>query len=323
VNAGRRRESDRLDELLEGRREPPVEGRAGEGAGLDGLVEAAKALRAGSASLRLDDAVAREHLARALRGDAPPRLVAVAERPEPWTWRRRAVTMALVAALVAAPAAVASARSLPGDPLYVVKRTVERLRLGTTRSPEDAAAVRVRLARERLRELRALVLAGRLDELAAAGDRARAAVAAAAAAIAQARSAGAGDARLGALDGELRAIARDTDSLLAQARRAGAAPTPGDVPVVRGDPRAGTGAAPSTGPAAGQGDHGGGRKGAKARKGDRSGHPRGEGAADAPPGGGRSHPEGRAHPEGKGHARGGEEAARDGDHGRRGAHADR
>jgi hypothetical protein len=141
---------DELDALLDGR---PVE-LTDE---LAPLVEAADALRAELAALQLDPAVADRHLERVLQGTAtvvqlPPR-----RQANGWDLRRRVAAVALAAALVLAPATMASAAALPGQAMYPFKLAIEQLRIASVQwSPSREAGERTRVADERLDEVRDL-----------------------------------------------------------------------------------------------------------------------------------------------------------------------
>jgi hypothetical protein len=141
---------DELDALLDGR---PVE-LTDE---LAPLVEAADALRAELAALELDPAVADRHLERVLQGSAtvvqlPPR-----RQANGWDLRRRVAAVALAAALVLAPATMASAAALPGQAMYPFKLAIEQLRIASVQwSPSREAGERTRVADERLGEVQDL-----------------------------------------------------------------------------------------------------------------------------------------------------------------------
>ena len=142
---------DELDALLDGR---PVE-LTDE---LAPLVEAADALRAELAALQLDPAVADRHLERVLQGSAtvvqlPPR-----RQANGWDLRRRVAAVALAAALVLAPATMASAAALPGQAMYPFKLAIEQLRIASVQwSPSREAGERTRVADERLDEVQDLI----------------------------------------------------------------------------------------------------------------------------------------------------------------------
>jgi len=142
---------DELDALLDGR---PVE-LTDE---LAPLVEAADALRAELAALELDPAVADRHLERVLQGSAtvvqlPPR-----RQASGWDLRRRVAAVALAAALVLAPATMASAAALPGQAMYPFKLAIEQLRIASVQwSPSREAGERTRVADERLDEVQDLI----------------------------------------------------------------------------------------------------------------------------------------------------------------------
>jgi hypothetical protein len=142
---------DELDALLDGR---PVE-LTDE---LAPLVEAADALRAELAALQMDPAVADRHLERVLQGSAtvvqlPPRRLG-----NGWDLRRRVAAVALAAALVLAPATMASAAALPGQAMYPFKLAIEQLRIASVQwSPSREAGERTRVADERLGEVQDLI----------------------------------------------------------------------------------------------------------------------------------------------------------------------
>jgi hypothetical protein len=141
---------DELDALLDGR---PVE-LTDE---LAPLVEAAEALRLELSAHQLDPEVADRHLERVL-GDSAL-VVPMPRRPQPngWDLRRRVVAVALAAALVLAPATMASAAALPGQAMYPFKLAIEQLRLASVQwSPAREAGERTRVAHERLNEVQKL-----------------------------------------------------------------------------------------------------------------------------------------------------------------------
>ena len=142
---------DELDALLDGR---PVE-LTDE---LAPLVEAADALRAELAALQLDPAVADRHLERVLQGSATVVQLAPRRQANGWDLRRRVAAVALAAALVLAPATMASAAALPGQAMYPFKLAIEQLRLASVQwSPSREAGERTRVADERLDEVQDLV----------------------------------------------------------------------------------------------------------------------------------------------------------------------
>ena len=142
---------DELDALLDGR---PVE-LTDE---LAPLVEAADALRAELAALELDPTVADRHLERVLQGSATVVQLAPRQQANGWDLRRRVAAVALAAALVLAPATMASAAALPGQAMYPFKLAIEQLRLASVQwSPAREAGERTRVADERLDEVKDLV----------------------------------------------------------------------------------------------------------------------------------------------------------------------
>ena len=68
----------------------------------------------------------------------------------------------LLTALAAGGTAVAASDSVPGEPLYWVKKTRDNLSLVMARSDDDKARTHVRLARERGEELRRLIAQGQM-----------------------------------------------------------------------------------------------------------------------------------------------------------------
>jgi uncharacterized protein DUF5667 len=177
---------DDLDALLDGR---PVE-LTGE---LAPLAEAAGALRAELDALQLDPEVADRHLELVLR-QGPGRVVAMPVRTplNGWDLRRRVAAVVLAAALVLAPATMASAAALPGQAMYPFKRAIEQLRLVAVGwSPSGEAAERTRVAEERLDELEQLTDLGWYARLPTAIEALEEAVVAAKVAVREAQQEGA------------------------------------------------------------------------------------------------------------------------------------
>ena len=120
------------------------------------LVEAADALWVELASYELDPEVADRHLAQVLDGSAT--VVVLPARGHVSGWRRRMAAVVLAAALVLAPATMASAAALPGQAIYPLKLAIEQLRLASVQwSPAREAGQRIRIADERLEELDQIV----------------------------------------------------------------------------------------------------------------------------------------------------------------------
>jgi hypothetical protein len=141
---------DELDALLDGR---PVE-LTDE---LAPLAEVADALRAELAGYRLDPRVADRHLERVLDGAAPVVRLPVRPQPHGWDLRRRVAAVALAAALVLAPATMASAAALPGQAIYPFKLAIEELRIAAVQwSPGREAVERTGVADERTEEVQRL-----------------------------------------------------------------------------------------------------------------------------------------------------------------------
>ena len=108
----------------------------------------------------IPDAVARDHLA-ALRMDRARGVVVPAARARP---RFRAARLAVIATVVVVlgcgGAVAASARALPGDPLYGVKRATESISLWMERDLAGKARKHLEFAGNRLQEIQALRAAG-------------------------------------------------------------------------------------------------------------------------------------------------------------------
>src|SRR5215208_4592623 len=142
---------DELDALLDGR---PVE-LTDE---LAPLAEAADSLRAELATYQLDPGVADRHLERVLEGSGTVVQLPVRRPAGGWEVRRRVVAVALAAALVLAPATIASAAALPGQAMYPFKLAIEQLRIASVQwSSTREAGERTRIADARLSELKRLV----------------------------------------------------------------------------------------------------------------------------------------------------------------------
>ncbi|MFL6266397.1 MAG: hypothetical protein ACJ75C_10090 [Actinomycetes bacterium] len=142
---------DELDALLDGR---PVE-LTDE---LAPLAEAADSLRAELATYQLDPGVADRHLERVLEGSGTVVQLPVRRPAGGWEVRRRVVAVALAAALVLAPATIASAAALPGQAMYPFKLAIEQLRIASVQwSSTREAGERTRIADARLNELKRLV----------------------------------------------------------------------------------------------------------------------------------------------------------------------
>jgi hypothetical protein len=175
---------DELDALLDGR---PVE-LTDE---LAPLAEAADALRAELAAHQLDPEVANRHLEQVLKGSAT--VVRMPARPQPngWDVRRRVAAVVLAAALVLAPATMASAAALPGQAMYPFKLAIEQLRLASVQwSPSREAGERTRVADERVDEVESLLSLRMYNQLPGAIKALNAAVIAARAAVLEAQQEG-------------------------------------------------------------------------------------------------------------------------------------
>jgi len=86
--------------------------------------------------------------------------------PAPSRWRFKWATVAVAALLVfvvGGGMGVASANSMPGEPLYRIKTLTERIRMGLTFSNENKAQLHLELAEERSEEIQTLVDEGNLE----------------------------------------------------------------------------------------------------------------------------------------------------------------
>src|SRR5215218_9395266 len=151
---------DDLDALLDGRSVELTDE-------LVPLVEAADALRVELATYELDPEVADRHLARILEDSAT--VAALPAHGYVNGWRRRMAAVVLAAALVLAPATMASAAALPGQAMYPLKLAIEQLRLASVQwSPAREAGQRIRIADERLEELDQIVEQGMINQISVA-----------------------------------------------------------------------------------------------------------------------------------------------------------
>lgn len=175
---------DDLDALLDGR---PVE-LTDE---LAPLVETADVLRIELAGYQLDPEVADRHLERIL-GDPGKVVQLPVRRPTGgWDVRRRIVAVALAAALVLAPATMASAAALPGQAMYPFKLAIEQVRIASVQwSPALEAGERTRVADERLEEVQSLFRLEMFNQLPGALKALKRAVVAAKVAVAEANREG-------------------------------------------------------------------------------------------------------------------------------------
>jgi hypothetical protein len=176
---------DELDALLDGR---PVE-LTDE---LAPLVEAADVLRIELAGYQLDPGVADRHLERILEGSGTVVQLPVRQPGSAWDVRRRVVAVALAAALVLAPATIASAAALPGQAMYPFKLAIEQIRIASVQwSPSREADERTRVAGKRLDEVESLVRLRMFSQLPNALKALEQAVVAAQVAVAEAAQDGA------------------------------------------------------------------------------------------------------------------------------------
>jgi hypothetical protein len=196
---------DELDALLDGR---PVE-LTDE---LAPLVEAADALRAELATFELDPEVADRQLERVLERPGTVLELPVRRQPSGWEVRRRVVAVALAAALVLAPATIASAAALPGQAMYPFKRAIEQLRVASVQwSPAREATERTRLADVRRDELEKLTQLKMFSQIEPAVNAVKDAVLAAQRAVADAEREGVARSEVAALAGRLDSVEGKVD----------------------------------------------------------------------------------------------------------------
>jgi uncharacterized protein DUF5667 len=157
MTMGIRRESADLDRLLDriaAGEEPEATG------DLAPFLHPAQVARAAFVrSLPAD--VARAHLSM-LREDRAKNVVAMpVVRGRGLRLAAAFVAAAVVLVVGAGSAVAASSDAVPGDPLYGVKRAVERISLAMHRDPVGRAALHLQFADERLDEVATLVVSGR------------------------------------------------------------------------------------------------------------------------------------------------------------------
>jgi len=191
---------DELDALLDGR---PVE-LTDE---LAPLAEAADSLRAELAAYQLDPGVAERHLERVLEGSGTVVQLPVRRPAGGWEVRRRVVAVALAAALVLAPATIASAAALPGQAMYPFKLAIEQLRIASVQwSSTREAGERTRVADARLSELKRLVDLQMFNQIGPAVTALAEAYRAAKNAVDDAKQDGAAGAEVAELNGKLASV---------------------------------------------------------------------------------------------------------------------
>ncbi|HEV8652510.1 MAG TPA: DUF5667 domain-containing protein [Actinomycetes bacterium] len=142
-------------------------------------VEAAMLLAEELRAIELPPQVAERHVAMAM-----DRARRASTRSRRRSLARAVATAAAAAAIVGVPASLVSGRTLPGHPLYPLKRTIEAADLAFTFDPCREAEIHMRIAETRIGELEALVqrrdnarIVGALREVKAAVDAANVAVA--------------------------------------------------------------------------------------------------------------------------------------------------
>ena len=191
---------DELDALLDGR---PVE-LTDE---LAPLAEAADSLRAELATYQLAPGVAERHLERVLEGSGRVVQLPVRRPAGGWEVRRRVAAVALAAALVLAPATIASAAALPGQAMYPFKLAIEQLRIASVQwSSTREAGERTRVADARLSELKRLVDLQMFNQIGPAVTALAEAYRAAKDAVDDAKQDGAAGAEVAELNGKLASV---------------------------------------------------------------------------------------------------------------------
>jgi hypothetical protein len=126
--------------------------------------------------------------------------------------RRRVVAVALAAALVLAPATIASAAALPGQAMYPFKRAIEQLRVASVQwSPAREATERTRLADVRRDELAKLTQLRMFNQIEPAVKAVKDAVLAAQRAVADAEREGVARSEVAALAGQLDSVEGKVD----------------------------------------------------------------------------------------------------------------
>jgi hypothetical protein len=213
---------DDLDALVDGR---PVE-LTDE---LAPLVEAADILRTELAGYQLDPGVADRHLEQVL-GDQGKVVQLPVRRPAGgWGVRRRIIAVALAAALVLAPATMASAAALPGQAMYPFKLAIEQVRIASVQwSPAREAGERTRVADERRSELERLVSLEMFNQVGPAVLALAKAVSAAERAVDEAREEGAAGHEVAKLTSQLASVqiqARQTVVMVASTIKAAKLPS--------------------------------------------------------------------------------------------------
>ena len=211
--------AEQLDAVLDGRAsEVPEE--------LASLVSLAEELRDEVAGLELDPAVTEQHLnlvyrrsraTRSQRGARPVRQPVRQGAQLKATWRRRAAVSIVFAIVLLIPASFASGGAMPGDPLYPLKRGLEKVRLAAAVSPGADAATRTSIADVRLEELEGLLQAGEFGRVPDALIALQAAVNDARRAVAEARARGADSTEVAALESRLAGLSRVQSNAMAKA----------------------------------------------------------------------------------------------------------
>jgi hypothetical protein len=125
------------------------------------------------------DVLARARMRERVFGALKPRSATISDRgalvfealARPAPYLVRGIAVIAVAVSLAAGATVASADTLPDDPLYSVKVAAEQLRLALATTSEDRAQVELSIAEHRLSEAERLAGSGRVDDaLVASGN---------------------------------------------------------------------------------------------------------------------------------------------------------
>jgi hypothetical protein len=191
------RVDDELDAVLDGHRRLYR-------SELSPAVEAAEILADRLRELELPPEVAERHVAMAME-----QARRASTRTRRRTLARVVATAAAAAALVVVPASLVSARSLPGDALYPLKRSIEAADLAFNRDPCREAEIHMRIAETRIGELEALVQRRDTAHIVGALREVKSAVEAANVAVAEAFGAEGVNAETMALDQQLNGVKND------------------------------------------------------------------------------------------------------------------
>lgn len=158
---------EELDQLLEGRPGPE-----GIPADTHDLVEVADTLKAMGADIpdSTGKADIRRRLLEEMRDSANEGALARAREWFNRSFRRRTIALLLASAITFSGAAGAAAGSLPGTPLYPLKRAVEQAKVIAAIGHRNRASAQLDLAENRLTEMRRLLAKGEYQQLPTLAD---------------------------------------------------------------------------------------------------------------------------------------------------------